>query len=264
MAFCQGLIPIIFPFNNYIKVYIFCNMSLLTSSLFLMCYLNVLCNWVVMKALDVIELPHTWTGPEHKEELQIWASHYAWSKIWRHSMIWDFWVLFTLGIIAFIFSGNASLPSSPPESSLCERWRVALGSFPWACCHYFTGRIMVQSWACYLFCFCLLFLFCSFSPPWSGNSLIHWKKKISDSTGNKTFGLITCILVVFNYSLGAAEKPEMTWFYIWFKSHAGCCGSQDWATKQEVITWKSLVSKTHGSQVWGRSRIIKILKTCSN
>ena len=52
--------------------------------------LNKLGNHVLMKAADVIELTHTWTGTEHKEKLQIWASHYAQSKIWRHSMISDF------------------------------------------------------------------------------------------------------------------------------------------------------------------------------
>lgn len=29
------------------------------------------CNCVLTKAVDVTELPHTWTGSEHEEELQI-------------------------------------------------------------------------------------------------------------------------------------------------------------------------------------------------
>lgn len=33
--------------------------------------LNKLGNHVLMKAADVIELTHTWTGTEHKEKLQI-------------------------------------------------------------------------------------------------------------------------------------------------------------------------------------------------
>lgn len=33
--------------------------------------LNNLCNQVLMQASDVIQLPHTWTGTENREELQI-------------------------------------------------------------------------------------------------------------------------------------------------------------------------------------------------
>lgn len=62
-----------------------------------------------------------------------------------------------------------------------------------------------------MFWFCLLFCFAFLPHPWSGNSQYLRRKKISDSTGNKTFGLIICVLVIFNYSLGATEKNQNDW-----------------------------------------------------
>lgn len=176
-------------FNSYIKVY-FCNMNLLTGSLIS----PVIFEWalcVLMKAVDEIELAHSWTDTEHEEELQIWASRCAWSKIWRQSMISDFWVLFTLGRIACTFSGDASLPSPPHQVSLCERRGAVLGSLPGSCCYYFTDRIIVQSWVCCMFWFCFYF----FSLPGMAVLSVVEKRNLVTPLEIKTLDLQHIFLV---------------------------------------------------------------------